>query len=160
MARQTYRDKVLEVLHEARSVLVEPGSWTQGTYARNRFGRSVSSFEPDAVSWCAVGAVHRAAGNDPSFSPEQSAVCDGAIGALADAVGPWESDPEGRVTAENDEEGTTVVDVLRWFDAAIAATERDAARASAVAAFVLGELGKAAALAVNVAVFHATGGRS
>jgi hypothetical protein len=45
---------------ERAATLVESG-WTQGTYAKNRDGREVAAFSPEAASWCLHGALRKAA---------------------------------------------------------------------------------------------------
>lgn len=53
-------NKTKQVLEKALS-LIERG-WTQGTGARDSFGRSVSIDAPDAVTFCAIGALTKVTG--------------------------------------------------------------------------------------------------
>ena len=45
------------ILLAARSLISEPARWTQGTSARDVHGRSDTPGSPDAVCWCASGAL-------------------------------------------------------------------------------------------------------
>lgn len=38
--------------------------WTQGAFARDKFGNSVNSDDPEAISWCIVGACSIAKAQD------------------------------------------------------------------------------------------------
>ncbi len=48
---------VSEVLSRAADLLEKPGAWIQGPVARNEKGRDVFARSPDAVCWCAMGAI-------------------------------------------------------------------------------------------------------
>lgn len=50
------------MLKEARRLLLEYG-WTDGRFARNRYGHEVAWYSRNAVKFCAVGAVNRACYN-------------------------------------------------------------------------------------------------
>ena len=43
-----------------RALELLEGGWTSHTFARDRLGQAVSPFFPDAVSFCALGALMRA----------------------------------------------------------------------------------------------------
>jgi hypothetical protein len=50
----------LEVLQQARALISDPARWTQDAPARNADGQRVEPFKPEAVCWCAWGALDRA----------------------------------------------------------------------------------------------------
>ena len=47
----------LDILTEARELLSDPDNWTRYTLARDSEGVEVNTNHPDAVCWCAVGAL-------------------------------------------------------------------------------------------------------
>jgi hypothetical protein len=47
----------LELLCKVREKLSAPGSWTQGAFARDRYGHDVPPDSPYATSWCLEGAA-------------------------------------------------------------------------------------------------------
>jgi hypothetical protein len=51
----------LELLIIARSLIAKEKNWCQGDYAKDENGRGVGSLSPDAVRWCAMGALYKAA---------------------------------------------------------------------------------------------------
>ena len=53
-----------DVLLAAAELLEKPGAWTQGAASRDAFGNSDDDNEilPDAVCWCAWGAILRVSG--------------------------------------------------------------------------------------------------
>jgi hypothetical protein len=51
----------LQVLKTARKLIAKKEGWTKGTCARNRSGVPVDWDESSAVSFCAYGAIYRAA---------------------------------------------------------------------------------------------------
>lgn len=52
-------ETVRDFLVATRDVIADPEHWTQGTWARDADGESVDAFSPDAVRWCAVGAMEK-----------------------------------------------------------------------------------------------------
>lgn len=45
---------------KVKELLSDPSKWCKGSYARTIEGeRAYSSFSPDAVSWCILGAIDR-----------------------------------------------------------------------------------------------------
>jgi hypothetical protein len=54
----------LEVLLEARALIAKPENWTQQAVARDRFGNGTSVLAENAISFCALGALCRAHGNE------------------------------------------------------------------------------------------------
>lgn len=51
--------KASELLHAAGDLLEKPGAWTQGNFACDAHGKAVSSYDTDAVCWCASGALRK-----------------------------------------------------------------------------------------------------
>lgn len=49
-----------EELIAVRKLIEKPENWTQGTYARNKDGETVSTYSSDAVCFCLSGAITRA----------------------------------------------------------------------------------------------------
>jgi hypothetical protein len=47
----------LEVLVAARELISEPSRWTQGEYAKDAVGNSVTAISEYACCWCSVGAI-------------------------------------------------------------------------------------------------------
>lgn len=47
----------LELLKAARNLISEPEHWTQGVEARDKDGKVIISTSPEAVKWCAYGAI-------------------------------------------------------------------------------------------------------
>ena len=54
--------KTREILVAARELISQPERWTQGAYARDLNGLRVSPGGPNAVCWCAIGAMAKVAG--------------------------------------------------------------------------------------------------
>lgn len=49
--------KISETLDAAADLILQPGKWTRGTYARDSRGRAVFINDPKATCFCAVGAI-------------------------------------------------------------------------------------------------------
>lgn len=56
---------VAEVLNRAADLLTPEGAWTQGAGARDRDGRALVAPHPNAVCWCAFGAIAQVGGDNP-----------------------------------------------------------------------------------------------
>jgi hypothetical protein len=54
----------IDILIEARNLILDINHWTQGMPAKASTGYSIDPKSPDACAWCADGALQRAAGND------------------------------------------------------------------------------------------------
>ncbi len=54
---------VAEVLRCARRLIARKDGWTQGVYARGKTGLSVYEHGRAAVSFCAIGAIRKCAGD-------------------------------------------------------------------------------------------------
>lgn len=101
----------LEILRRARERILVPAKWTQRAYALNAAGMSVYGHSPDAVRWCAVGAIRAEA---PAWHPQSSA----AMGALNGAA----FRTEGMGVMSLNDLGTHA-QVIAVFDAAIRSLE-------------------------------------
>lgn len=51
--------KISEILKQAKALIADEKSWTQGEAARNSQGEYTYSLNPDAVCWCSAGAVNK-----------------------------------------------------------------------------------------------------
>lgn len=51
----------MQVLERARDTIADPDDWTSGAVARDDNGHRVAPWDPDAVCWCLVGALDKAA---------------------------------------------------------------------------------------------------
>jgi len=103
-----------QVLREARELISDPERWAQGAWAKNAPGHSVQTRAPEAVSWCAAGAIYRCAGNsDLSIDTRE---------LLYDVIGSNISPDSGHVIAEFNDTHTHA-EVLEMFDRAIALAE-------------------------------------
>ena len=96
-----------EILQEAHSY-IEKG-WTQKAYARDAGGKPVDAKDPDACSWCAVGALQVA-------NSEQ-----GRLVELWRFLDSFIDQPLS--SGFNDHPETTQDDVLNLFEKAIACSE-------------------------------------
>lgn len=54
-------ETVRAVLTDARALIADEATWTKGVAARNRDGAPVTSTDPEAVCFCTIGAISRAA---------------------------------------------------------------------------------------------------
>jgi len=48
-----------QILTDMRALLADPAHWTKRAFARNQHGEPVSTFNPDAVCYCLVGALSK-----------------------------------------------------------------------------------------------------
>ena len=55
--------QILDTLIKGKQRISDPKNWTQGAYARDKFGVECSSGDEAAVCFCALGAIE----NDVSF---------------------------------------------------------------------------------------------
>ena len=55
------RSRLVEVIQRALTLIAVQETWTRGVLARNAQGMPVSPFAPDAVRFCAIGALRNAA---------------------------------------------------------------------------------------------------
>jgi hypothetical protein len=116
-SRATVEDALIRLTH-ARELLDEPHHWTQRTYARDLHGAPTDYRGPNAVCFCALGAVNRSADDDET-APSSWAIHVGQ--AAARVVGTYVDAP---VASWNDRPGRTHAEVVAAFDATIAACEQ------------------------------------
>lgn len=74
-----------EILVNARRLLAKRGGWTQRTEARLSSGEPTLSEDPDATSFCLLGAVYRFMSDTPHAEANR------AWGAIKDATGARDS---------------------------------------------------------------------
>lgn len=55
--------KTSKVLLKAMDIIATPDKWTKGCFARDINQDSTSADYPDAVCWCALGAIQKATKN-------------------------------------------------------------------------------------------------
>ena len=96
-----------EVLRRAREIISDPTKWTQGTYARDKYGHRAEPDSPAASRWDALGAITRAS--------KELGVREG-IGA--GSVDRLITIAKGPVSTINDNQGHAAV--LALFDKALA----------------------------------------
>lgn len=135
----------LAALRRGRERMARPGGWTQYAFGRTALGIQVSANAPDAVSFCARGALH--CDRTPTATPEENAAAwngcallQSALEALAarlnglGVVGDVDHsvlDAHLGVMLWNDKPGRTVEHVLFLYDQAIALGEERLASAAA-----------------------------
>ena len=96
-------------LRAARALLAEPGRWTQGALARTAGGSECGALDPDAHTFCTVGAMMRADyGDNDAYSHVQR---------IIDRY--HESDEFDSVEAWNDDAANSRETVLAILDEAI-----------------------------------------
>lgn len=96
------------------SQLVTRG-WIQGENAQNGMGRGVGAFSPDAVAWCALGALY--AGLDGEEYTAVRAAVDRLVWELS--FMPWKIFGEANViTNWNDAPGRTQGEVVKLLETA------------------------------------------
>jgi hypothetical protein len=59
-----------QVLQGAIDIISDPNKWCAWQGAKNSFGTAVDVHAEDAVCWCALGAINKAAGKDFSLVHE------------------------------------------------------------------------------------------
>jgi len=101
-----------EVLIKARKLIEAPGTWTQGTMARDKSGKSCFLHLSDSVSLCMLGAISLASGDSGHGSR-----FDLAHNAVLKFIHEHDC-----VTSFNDAKGREQADVLAVMDEAIEAT--------------------------------------
>jgi hypothetical protein len=107
MSKQAAKD-----LREARAIIADPSRWTTGVAARKATGEKTSPLDGDAASFCAIGAIMRAAVGNPF---REQAAQEFLYAYLEEAQ------PGRYITAINDTDGHEAV--LNMFDKAIALAE-------------------------------------
>jgi hypothetical protein len=100
----------LDVLKAARERISDPARWTQGDYARLLNDEGCGGTHPEAVKWCAYGALSVA--GRPHIGP---------INAASDAIESLLADDGYCPDLVDFNDTHTHAEVLALFDAAIAA---------------------------------------
>lgn len=67
------KPRTLKILKDARKLISTPDKWTRGTYARDDGNAKVDVHSPQAVRFCAVGALRRASFNLHDFGDHSRA---------------------------------------------------------------------------------------
>lgn len=121
--------KTSTVLKRALKVLEGDGprpAWTKDTLARNKYRHEVRVTNPNAVKFCAIGAVSRVLG--VNAAEENSPQLEDAIGYLRSEVpvnpnswSPWDT----WIDTFNDREDTKFEDIRQLFKRAIKAAKGD-----------------------------------
>jgi hypothetical protein len=101
--------KVADELRAARDLIRRPEAWTKRASARSTAGKPVWPWDRDAVSWCALGALHR-----QMTAPYSSILLCAALPSR------W----RGSTTAFNDDSATTHRMVMLLFGRAIKWAEK------------------------------------
>jgi hypothetical protein len=110
--------QILEVLVEAKKLL-EAG-WTKEVYARGPDGVNASFMDPDACSFCAIGAVYRAAEDKEKDVPFPTDLSEQVGDYLNNAwMQLFRNDPALCLSEWNDRKTTTKEDVLNFYSRVI-----------------------------------------
>lgn len=56
--------KSRELILAAADLIEQPGCWTQEVLARDKKGDPINPTSPQAVRWCAIGAIRKIGGDD------------------------------------------------------------------------------------------------
>lgn len=91
--------EIADILDKAADLIEPEGAWTQGSYARTAKSYPITPLSDNAVAFCGVGAIKRAAGTTDD-SPAQSFVRE-----------QW-GDDLSRFVAFNDTPGRTQSEVI------------------------------------------------
>ena len=118
-------DIEMKILKEAREIITPEDRWTKGVLARDKQGDAISPDSIEAVCFCAMGAIDKAAYMQEY--PLSSDVPDIGAGEIAAEVICLLGEEVNRryrggtisVNAWNDDPSTTHKDVLKMFDRAI-----------------------------------------
>lgn len=103
---------LVDTLRNVRDLLAQPGRWTQGTRACNRWGVAVEFDSPTAHCWCLMGAIAKLS---PDFG--EAIVVTRAIETCL---------PDGfkTIVRFNDDRDTTQFEVVMVLDKTIARETR------------------------------------
>lgn len=104
--------EIRTTLIAARERISEPEHWTQGRSARNAAGQAVGHNSPDAVAYCALGALAWAANWTVGRDPRSLTLYDQAAKAL--------KGKETNLLIGHFNDSHTHAEVLALFDRAIA----------------------------------------
>lgn len=106
VSRPDKAESAIDALTKAKALIIEKG-WTQGAFARDDKGMVVSYHDPNATSYCMLGAVAVAVKDDGA--------CENVANEALHAVVP------GGIAMYNDKAGLRKATVIKRFDEAIAA---------------------------------------
>lgn len=98
---------VVATLHAARALIASPDAWCSGVYAETNDGTPAHWSADDAVKWCAMGAICRAAPDIETEDAAQKALVRAAL--QLHGVHPM---------TLNDRPGAVHAEILATFDAA------------------------------------------
>jgi len=118
------RQRVIEGLKKARNFIKPQGAWFQGWFAKDALKVDCSATAPEAVCFCAAGALGRAFGDDDEKAFD-CAVLELERSIYGKKFDPLESLNSGLVIW-NDEKGRTQEEVVRVFDNTIRRLQRSA----------------------------------
>jgi hypothetical protein len=111
--------KTSEILTKAKALIEDPKHWTRHCSARTDREEPVRSLSSRAASWCAVGAIERSCYDMYGYGyGYMTSHVSSAIELLRQASGT-------NVVSFNDNPNTAHQDVMRVFDAAIRAAEKE-----------------------------------
>lgn len=99
-----------ELLVEAKKLIEDPKNWTQDTYARDKYGKSVSVNDKTATCFCSIGALYRTVHDKIGYYEYQFNLIDLAERALS---------TEARDAIEWFNDNSSHSDVMRVWDKAI-----------------------------------------
>ncbi len=71
---QMTNTEIKDVLVRALARLKDGAAWTQNYFARDDAGKECMPENPEAVCWCAIGAVYAELGPMSTWSPGQFAI--------------------------------------------------------------------------------------
>jgi hypothetical protein len=104
---------VTQIIREARSLIANPDSWTEGQLATTAAGENGDPCDREAARFCAFGALVKVA---YEISNDNDVAMHFAQSAITTMFGPGRSDPE-QLYEINDDEGREAV--LELFDKAL-----------------------------------------
>ena len=107
---------VVEALRKSRKNIKD--GWTQGSFARTASGITTDPSSPEAVEWCAYGAIFARL----DFQQDAHWLLSKAVWKIENNIKPDQEDisiPTITVVAWNDQKGRTKEQVLAAFDLAI-----------------------------------------
>lgn len=111
-----------DLLRHAKAIIADPHHWTKGTYAKDKYGSEISYGATTATCFCASGAVRRAAQDGEYHTDIREVAFQLLRSATKRVLRKGRSAP---VPEFNDANHRTHDQVMRMFDYAIKAAEKD-----------------------------------
>ncbi len=116
---------IFDILTETRSILRDRTQWTTQAYARDAHGIACTAIDTNAVCWCTVGAIQKAAADKLGGGDDAWELADNVMAYVIEQSGD-SADPaiisyESQLADINDRHGHDMV--LALLDAAIARIE-------------------------------------